>query len=158
MFFPIIFLILFWGVWLIIAQQKSQSVKGLKAQLFRNNTKVTKQLQNVKCFTFATGRRRENFRFNRADLVMTDDALFIFGFYKLAKLKFYQCLIILTDQKEYYTQHFESATIPVLIKFNLNSFNNDVYIEFGKSDSLYENIEIRLENLSAEDKNYIYLK
>lgn len=158
MFFPIIFLILFLGVWLIIAQQKSQSVKGLKAQLFRNNTKVTKQLQNVKCFTFATGRRRVNFRFNRADLVMTDDAFFIFGFSRLGKFKLYQCLIILTDQKEYYAQHFESATIPDLIKFNLNSFNNDVYIEFGKSDSLYENIEIRLENLSAEDKNYIYLK
>ena len=125
--------------------------------VFRN-FEILKEVKNIKSFTFVTGRRNSIFRFRGVDLVMLDDAFFIFGFNSLGSLKFYKCLIILTENKKVYRSHFSTAQIPEMFKFNLNSFNNDVYIEFNEKSQFYSNVEIRLEKLTQEEKQFINIK
>ena len=40
---------------------------------------------------------------------------------------------------------------------NLNSFNKDVFIEFGESSFTDTNVEIRLKDLKDEDKSLIQI-
>ncbi len=52
-------------------------------------------------------------------------------------------------------QNNPDIKITALRNINLNSFNEDVYIEFGFSKINDTNVEIRLKNLSEEYKTII---
>lgn len=137
--------------------QKSKSVKDFMSQLLRSDLCILNKIENVKCFTFVTGKRNAEYRFKRVDLVMLEDALFIFGFNNLLGKKLYTSHIIITPNYEFYKKSFPTIKIPEKFKSNLNSFNGDVYIECVESDGFYNSIEIRLENLTNEEKEFIHI-
>ncbi len=155
MLFPILIFILFFGFVVLVFWQKSDSIKKLNRQLLESKVIITKELKDIRCFCFATGKRNHDFRFNKTDVYILEDALFIFGYSEFQNLKWYKCLVILTHREDIYKEQFPTAQIPKLYKLNLHSFNQDVFIEFQTTPGIYSNIEIRLENLSLEDKQLI---
>lgn len=86
--------------------QKSKSVKDFMWRLYRSDLYILNKIENVKCFTFVTGKRNAEYRFKRVDLVMLEDALFIFGFNNLLGKKLYTSHIIITPNYEFYKKVF----------------------------------------------------
>lgn len=101
----------------------------------------------VKCETYTSGRKTSAYRFNTCDLIFLKDSFVIIGYDDFGNsknftnyLKFTNGLVNDRDK---------------LKKINLNSFGNDVYIEFGESSFSSTNVEIRLKNLTEEKKKLI---
>lgn len=101
----------------------------------------------VKCETYTSGRKTSAYRFNTCDLIFLKDSFVIIGYDDFGNsknftnyLKFTNGLVNDRDK---------------LKKINLNSFGNDVYIEFGESSFSSTNVEIRLKNLTEEEKKLI---
>ena len=127
-----------------------------------NHNNVIKQLENfynkfdkeilhekksVKCETFTSGRKNSGYLFTKCDLIFLKNELVIIPFYTMGKYKIYKNFLILNDNS--------LTGIGKLKRLNLNSFGNDVYIEYGESSFTSTNVEIRLKNLTQEEKNLI---
>ncbi len=115
--------------------------------------KLIAKKENVKCNTMTSGRKNIGFLYRKADLYFMNDALIIAGYFNFMQRKVYRSLLIATKSLEFYKENFVNTDeIIVPKKLNLNSFNDDVYIEFGESSFTSTNVEIRLKNLTKEEK------
>ena len=110
---------------------------------------------DVKCETYASGARDDGYAFRRCDLKFLDDALFVIGFVKLGKFKFYKRVYIITQNEIAYSKKFIDAKVFNPKKINLNSFNKDVFIECGESSFTTTSYDIILKNLTDYEKSLI---
>ncbi|MFC6267897.1 hypothetical protein [Frigoriflavimonas asaccharolytica] len=129
-----------------------EALRGLKKIQF----KLVNKKENVQCNSLTIGRKNLNFLFRTADLYFIDDALIIAGYYNFFKRKAFRSVIILTREQEFYMQSFANANkITTPTRLNLNSSNNDVYIEFGEASFSNTNVQIWLKNLTEIEKSQI---
>jgi len=109
----------------------------------------------VRADVFTSGRKNTSLIFNACHIYTTDDALLIFGYKDLGIFTIEIVPLILTNNPQKYYYLSGSATIIKPKKFNLNSFNSDVYIEYGESGWQTTNVEIRLIKLTPEEKQHL---
>ena len=119
-----------------------------------SNHKLNLELNEVKCETYISGAKNTNFLFRRADLKFFEEYFLVIGYVQFRKYKFYKTAIIFTNKK-IINSNLKAAIFIKPKKINLNSFNKDVYIEFGKSKITDTNVEIRIKNLTEEQKKMI---
>ena len=81
--------------------------------------------------------------------------LLIIGFVKLGKFKLYKRVYIITQNEIAYSKKFIGAKVFKPKKINLNSFNNDIFIECGESSFTTTSYDFRLKNLSDGEKSFI---
>ena len=153
--FVLIYFVVFFGIALFIKYSISNSVKNQFKNLEEIKSKLILEKYNVRSENITIGLRNTQFLFRKAELKFLDDAFFIFGYSKVFKYKFYSCLIILTHNENYYRKLFKGAKIVIPKKVNLNSFDKDVYIEFGEAGFTTTSVEIRLKGLSDQEKEKI---
>lgn len=114
-------------------------------------------VDDIKCFTFVSGGRKFLYQFNHAHLLMFEDALVICGFTKIGKIKLYKSVIVLANNNEWYKENCSSARFPRIKQFYPHSFNEDVYFDCVEEGIMDSNIELRLEKLTEEQKQYIHI-
>lgn len=102
---------------------------------------------SVKAETFTSGRKNYSFHFRKCDLIFLKKGIVIIPFFNIGKHKFYKEILFINVDSV--------AGIGKLKKINLNSFGNDVYLEFGEASFTSTNVEIRLKNLTEEEKKLI---
>ena len=149
--FPIVFLIIFFDRFYSHKKvvQELQKIKKMEFKLIAKK-------ENVRCSTMTSGRKKIDSLYRKADLYFMNDALIIAGYYNFLQRKIYRSLLIATQELEFYKDNFENADEVIIPKkLNLNSSNNDVYIEFGESSFTSTNVEIRIKNLTDEEKMQI---
>lgn len=118
--------------------------------------KFIAKMENVSCNSMTSGKIKIGFLYRKADLYFMNDALIIAGYCNFMQRKLYRIILIATKSLEFYKDNFvNSDEIIVPKKLNLNSFNDDVFIEFGESSFTSTNVEIRLKNLTKEEKMQI---
>ena len=109
-------------------------------------------LTNVVCSTFKSGIKGGNFDFNRCDLYLNEDALIILGYKKIGVFEYLSSPVIVVGNYEEYPLSFKSAKVMKPKKINMNSFNNEVYIEFEVKGWMTTTLEIRLKHISFDNK------
>ncbi|WP_296150379.1 hypothetical protein [uncultured Flavobacterium sp.] len=148
---PIIIFAVFFAVILFIKFTVNKSI----LKILTISVEPNYEKSNVKCETYASGARDNGYAFRKCDLKFFDDAFFIIGFMKIGRFKFYKRIFIITQNDISYYKKFAGAKVFNPKKINLNSFNKDVFIECGESSFFKTNYEIRLKDLTDEEKNYI---
>jgi len=149
--FPIFFLIIFFDRFYSHKKVVLELQKIKKMQF-----KLIAKKENVRCNTMTSGRKNIGFLYRKADLYFMNDALIIAGYYNFLQRKIYRSLLIATKEFKFYKENFGNADEIIIPKnLNLNSSNNDVYIEFGESNFTSTNVEIRIKNLTEEEKMQI---
>lgn len=152
--FPILFFAAFFGLIFLIRNENHKDVKNTIDKILHSQLKLNGTIDSVKCKVFTSGARNPNYRFRLADLYFFENSFLIVGFIKLGNFKFYKSAILLSNNLEL-KQNNPDIKITALRNINLHSFNKDVFIEFGYSKFNDTNVEIRLKNLSEEQKNLI---
>ncbi len=109
----------------------------------------------AKCSTHVFGGKNTNYLFNRADLYIMDDTVFICGYSKFFNWKIKKSVIVLSRKKERIKLILPKASFPILRKLNANSNKNEVFIEFTEEDYKYLILEIRFIGLTNETRNNI---
>jgi len=127
-----------------------KSVKTKLQKFLKLESKIVLIKENVKSETFTIGLKNHRYHFRKSDLYFFDNAFVIIGFYKIVGVKIYSCIIVFSDGNDLNTKDLKT--------FNLNSSNNDVYIEFGEASFTSTNVSIRLKNLSEDEKQLIKFK
>jgi len=120
--------------------------------------KIIREKKNVKVDIFQINIKSWNFKFNKADLLFLVDGLILLGYLEFFGTKFYRSYIILTNDIEFYKTIYPGSIVHSPKSLNLNSVNNDVYIELEFKQLLTGTAEIILKGLSSEDKKLINLK
>lgn len=110
--------------------------------------------ENVKCESFKSGGSTSSFRFNRCNIYILEDAIFIAGYVTLFTSKSYNSSVLLTNNPDKYFPLSFHTIVEKPNKVNPNSFNNAVYIDFGESAWNKMNISLRLFGLTEEDKQF----
>lgn len=153
---PFIFFSLFY---IIIFFNRFYTHKRIVVELQKLNniaTKLIAKKKDVKCNTLTSGRKKVGFSYRNADLYFMNDALIVAGYFNFMKRKVYCSLLIATKELEFYTLNFVNADEVIAPKnINLNSFNNDVFLEFGESSFKSTNVDLRIKNLTVEEKKLI---
>ncbi|HUH25123.1 MAG TPA: hypothetical protein VLY87_00720 [Flavobacterium sp.] len=132
----------------------SRNVKNEINNIQKLSLKLIHEISDVKCETFTSGARNVNYLFRTADLYFYENAFLVVGFFKIGKYKFYRSALLFSNN-EILKNNKQSIKIISPKSMNLNSFNKDVYIEFGESNFTNTNVEIRIKNLKEEDKNLL---
>ena len=137
-----------WGiVFLLEANRKRELRKQINLFQKNNISKIIYQKNNITCEVNTIGTKRSAYRFNSCDLMFCQDCLAVVGFLKIGNFRTLANFLV-----------FKNGTVNdsnKIKKLNLNSFHNDVYIEFGELPFRQVNVEIRLKNLSDEEKEKI---
>lgn len=150
----ILFFTTFFGLILLIRNENHKNIKKTIDKILHSQPKLNTTIDSVKCEIFTSGARNPNYKFRLADLYFFENSFLVVGIFKLGNFKFYKSAILLSNNLEL-KQNNPDIKITALRNINLNSFNEDVYIEFGFSKLNDTNVEIRLKNLSEEYKNLI---
>jgi len=127
-----------------------KAVKNKLQKILNLEEKIVLIKENVKSETFTVGLKNHRYHFRKSDLYFFDNAFVIIGFYKIVGVKIYTCIIVFSDGNDLDTKDLKT--------FNLNSSNNDIYIEFGKASFTSTNVSVRLKNISKEEKQLIKIK
>lgn len=138
---------------LLLRSENSKVVEKEIAKIQNLNLNLNLSLQSIKCKTFTSGAPNSIYVFKLADLYFYENAFLIVGYFKIGKYKFYKTAILLSNDIELLNNPLVTVTIPK--KTNLNSFNNDVFIEFGESNFSETNVEVFIKNLNEEQKKLI---
>lgn len=118
---------------------------------------ITSMSTGLKCTCFNSGRKGAGLRFNRCDVYILEDAVFICGFTKILSYKIFTGHIFLTlEPAKYYPLQLPFNIVKPK-KINPYSFNNEVYIEFGESGWNGVNTEIRIKGLAEEQKKLLII-
>jgi len=104
----------------------------------------------VACETFVTGQRTSDFRFRSCELFFLADSMIIVGYIPVFGWRLYINFLEL--------RHGQVIGNGQIKNLNLNSFGKHVYIEFGKIGLLDINVEIRLKDLTNEEKTAIHIQ
>ncbi|HEX8561952.1 MAG TPA: hypothetical protein VF676_03125 [Flavobacterium sp.] len=139
-----------------IQNSQSNAVENQIKNISNLGDKILGEKLCVQCEVNTVGLRDRSFIFERADLLFLNDALILIGYYHFFKRKIYKPLIVLSQEKVFYRKSLPGARVFVIKNFNLNSFNGDVYLEFGEASFTKTNVEIRLKHLSEEEKRLIH--
>ncbi|WP_162128245.1 hypothetical protein [Flavobacterium phycosphaerae] len=126
------------------------AVKQLKLLYDKFSDKILSVKKSVKSETVTSGRKNVGYLFRKCDLIFLENGLVIIPFYNIGKYKIYTNFFFISDNS--------LVGVGKLKRFNLNSFGNDVYIEFGESSFTSTNVEIRLKNLTQEEKSLINIQ
>ena len=148
---PVIFFGSFFAIILFIKFKTNETV----LKIISINLHAVYEKSDVKCETYASGARDDGYAFRRCDLKFLEDALLIIGFVKLGKFKLYKRVYIITQNEIAYSKKFIGAKVFKPKKINLNSFNNDIFIECGESSFTTTSYDFRLKNLSDGEKSFI---
>lgn len=154
-YFVIIFFSTFYGFIFFLQSQNSKVVKKEITKIKNLNLILNLSLQSVKCKTFTSGAPDSKYSFKSADLYFYKNAFLIVGYFKIRKYKFYKTAIFLSNDNE--LKNKQNIRVIVPKKINLNSFNKEVYIEFGESSFSETNVEVHLKNLNEEQKKLIQI-
>lgn len=122
--------------------------------LKRLEGKILSSKEYVKCESFGSGGRSSSFRFNRCDIYVLEDAVFIAGYVKFFSLKIYNSSVLLTKNPDKYVPLSFHTIVEKPNKVNSNSFNGAVYIDFGELGWNKTNISLRLLGLTEDDKQF----
>lgn len=159
----LLFFLLFLGTFIFIPiwfthkniERQLNNAKNIPFQLLLKKEKV-KTENSVGGYT----KTNRTFLFKYADLYFYENAFIIAGYKSFFGIKLYQHIIILTLSEQQYQNYFPyETTITLPKRFNPNSFNGDVYIEFNNLKITAHYSIIRLKGLSNEEKEKIsYLR
>lgn len=138
-----ILLLVFFGAKL----NHDQATKQLKTFREKFKTKITYEKKSVKAKTYTIGRKNSTYRFRKCDLIFFENGLAIVPFYNIGKYKCYSNFLLISDNL--------MIGEDKLKKIDLNASGNDVRIEFGEPSFFTTNVEIRLKNLTSDEKNLI---
>jgi hypothetical protein len=109
-------------------------------------------LKEIKTENSSLGLKNPNFRFGYADLYFTADAIIIFGYSKFSKYKFYQNAIIFSKEIAFPTYYKLVNLLFEPKMFNLYSFENAMFVEFGEAALNKTLVTIRFLGISADEK------
>jgi hypothetical protein len=144
-FFALFFLIYF----LSFKHRNRQIAQQISFIRVKHAEDLLVEKQDVKCQTSTLGLKNQAFIFNKCNLLFLKNAFVIIGFRKIMKRKIYCSLFFI-----------ERNTVlgfgPVK-RFNVNSFNGEVYIEFGEATFKTTNVTLQLKELTAEYKKLIMI-
>lgn len=109
----------------------------------------------IQAKVYTSGRKNTSLLFNLCHLYTTQDAVLLLGYKDFEVYTAYNIPILLTSNPEKYYCLADKAQVIKPKKFNLQSFNHEVYIEFGDSGWDTTNIAIHLKGLTEEEKKYL---
>lgn len=131
-------------------------VKTKLERILNSKKEYLLKKENVITETFTVGLRNSRYHFRKSDLYFFENAFVIVGFYKIFKIKVYSCIILISNKEEFTSdESLHNILIKNLKKFNNQSSNNSVYVEFGEASFTSTNISVRLKNLSEQEKQAI---
>ena len=102
---------------------------------------------NVSCNSNTLGLKNGKYLFKKCNLIFLKNAFVIISYVKFGKYKLYTNLIFIEND-------IVLGHGPIK-KFNLNSFNKDVHIEFGNPSFTSTLITIKLRQLTSDEKHLI---
>ncbi|RWU09801.1 hypothetical protein [Pedobacter chitinilyticus] len=135
---------------LIFFSYKNNHKDVLKQLTFireKYHDKILLEKTDVTCETSTSGLKNGKYLFTKCDLIFLENALTIIVSRKIGKQKLYSNLIFIESKI--------ALGHGAIKRFNLHSFNGDVYIEFGESGFTSTNVTVQLKNLTPEEKNLI---
>jgi len=139
-------------VLLIFLSYKSKDRQILKQLAFirkKYAEDIIAEKYNVKCSSFVSGMKNYRLQFKKCDLIFLKNALVIISFRQVLSRKLYSNLFFIE-------QNIVLGVGPIK-SFNANSFNGEVYIEFGESSFNSTNVCLHLKHLTDEEKKLIPL-
>lgn len=125
----------------------SKKIKFIREKYY---SEILLEKTDVSCESNTFGLKNEKYIFKKCDLIIFNKTFAIIPFYKIGNKKVFTTLIFV--ENNFVLGHGE------LKRLNLNSFDGDVYIEFGESGLTSTNVAIRLKHLSPEEKALIPIK
>ena len=125
----------------------AQTVKQLETLRSQSVEKIIHEKKSVKSRTFTIGRKNNSYHFRKCDLIFLEKSLAIVPFYNIGKYKIYSNFFLITGDT--------IVGIAKLNRFDLNASGDDVRIEFGQAGFTTVNVEIRLKNLTQDEKKLI---
>lgn len=120
--------------------------------LFGNNYIFKKE--TIKCEVYKSGAKKSGYRFNRCNLYVLDSGLLLTGSLNIMGIIMYSSSVIISKSPEKYLQYYGLAEIVKPDKINPDSFGGSVYIEFGEGSWTTTNINIILNGLSDDEKQF----
>lgn len=118
---------------------------------------VNANLEQVKCDNFRSGLAVQGYVFGYANLLLTENALFIFGYSRFLSFQQHYPLLIITKDTYQYVSSFPGIRIINPDKVNLHSFNEDIYIEFYLPGIIGTHIEMRFKDIT-DKSNFSFLE
>lgn len=156
---PAIFLFLLFIIIIIhVSISKSKNIKYNLKNIDSIPYKLLLKKENIKCSACMATFNKNNlkgYNFTKADLFFFENAFLIAGHCSFLNQKTYTIIIIITKKGDIYRQFFPFATITDYKQFNPNSFNGDVYIEYGEMAFNSVHVTLRLKGISDEEKKLI---
>ncbi|OYU66165.1 MAG: hypothetical protein CFE22_10595 [Cytophagaceae bacterium BCCC1] len=113
------------------------------------------KLKNCNVESSTLGAKNSAFLINKADIYFSEDSIFIFGYSPTFSSKSYSCPIILTNDFDEVSLRFRKAIVKKPLRINLNSYNKDIFIEFGDAIWLSTNVSLRIKGIDEEIKSKI---
>jgi len=110
-------------------------------------------LQNVKAETSSIGAKNGGYRFLRAELLITEDALIIFGRGSILGLRQLTDPLILTKNPDY--RYFSFAKFIQPVRLELNSFRGDIHIGFVQPGIIDTEVDFQFKDVSDEVKQHL---
>lgn len=149
MLFPITLAILVLIVTLlfIVKRNHDDITRRISFILEKYHHNILLKKSNVSCQSSTIGLKNGKYLFTKCDLIILKDAFVIISFREIFKYKLYSNLFFI--ENNFVMGHGE------LKKFNPNSFNGVVYIEFGEASFTSTSITIQLKHLKPEEKGLI---
>ena len=112
-----------------------------------HSDEIVMRKESVRCETNVCGRTNTDFKFTSCDLYFLPDTFVIVGYRQFGRRRIFVNFLELSNGYV--------LGKGAIKKVNLNSFGNDVYIEFGEASFSSTNVEIRLKGLSEAEKQRI---
>ena len=153
-----LFLLISFAILLIVVfyRQRTKNIKATILEIERFLAdKTEKEILDVKCVTSVLHGRNTNFLFNRADLYYTTDTFFICGYNKILNFRIEKCVIVVSRNVSEIKSFFPKANFLIVKRLNIDSDNNEVFIEFYDEDFKDVITQIRLKGLTIEERNKI---
>lgn len=110
-------------------------------------------LKNVKAETSSIGAKGGGYHFVRSELLITEDALIIFGWGMIIGFKQLTNPLILTKNPDY--RYFSFAKFIQPVRLDLNSFRGDIHIGFVQPGIIDTEVNFQFKDISDEVKQHL---
>jgi hypothetical protein len=112
-------------------------------------------LIQVRCTNFTFGLQNRDYLFSNCDIHLTADAIIILGYTNSNVIEMLSTPIILTKSVAAYENEFDFARVFAPKKVEITTYNDAIFLDFGKGAITSTNVEITLRCVSEEGRSKI---
>lgn len=116
-------------------------------------SRIQIHLKNIKVETSSIGAKGGGYHFVRSELLITEDALIIFGWGMIVGFKQLTDPLILTKNPDY--RYFSFAKFIQPVRLDLNSFRGDIHIGFVHPGLIDTEVDFHFNDVSEEIKQHL---